>query len=217
MPQSQIQATVDCDVEPAGEQPVRDAAVCAAVRAWHLRVGGHPLIFQVGYYTSVAGLGLSPNDVVINGAIDVVQPVLRRPVHRAEELLAVAVEPDHQHVLPSRTRLTPAPPEDPGCANSNDLYAISQAAPMRRVHVNGLLFLMDYCTRAFTSGGFIADSQFDSSTVDQRLAAAVGDPQQPARRLDQRRVEPGVLGRHRARRRSASRAATSTRPWRPAR
>ena len=30
-----------------------------------------PLIFQVGYYTSVAGLGASPGDVVINGAVDV--------------------------------------------------------------------------------------------------------------------------------------------------
>src|SRR5690349_16811588 len=30
-----------------------------------------PLIFQVGYYTSVAGLGLSPGDVVINGEIEV--------------------------------------------------------------------------------------------------------------------------------------------------
>src|SRR5215467_15451731 len=30
-----------------------------------------PLIFQVGYYTTVAGLGASPNDVTINGAIDV--------------------------------------------------------------------------------------------------------------------------------------------------
>src|SRR5690348_5931754 len=30
-----------------------------------------PLIFQVGYYTTVAGLGLSPGDVVINGAVDV--------------------------------------------------------------------------------------------------------------------------------------------------
>src|SRR5258706_2335778 len=29
-----------------------------------------PLIFQVGYYTSVAGLGQSPGDVVIHGAID---------------------------------------------------------------------------------------------------------------------------------------------------
>src|SRR5271156_4314737 len=30
-----------------------------------------PLIFQVGYYTTVAGLGLSPSDVTINGAINV--------------------------------------------------------------------------------------------------------------------------------------------------
>src|SRR5262245_61506139 len=30
-----------------------------------------PLIFQVGYYTTVAGLGASPKDVTINGAIDV--------------------------------------------------------------------------------------------------------------------------------------------------
>ena len=45
---------------------------------------------------------------------------------------------------------------------------------MRRVHVNGLTTLMDYCTGpSFASGGFIADSQFDGSTVDQRLAAAV--------------------------------------------
>src|SRR5271156_6535165 len=29
-----------------------------------------PLIFQVGYYTTVAGLGLSPSGVVINGSID---------------------------------------------------------------------------------------------------------------------------------------------------
>src|SRR4051812_47935651 len=30
-----------------------------------------PLVFQVGYYTEVAGLGRSPSDVVINGAVDV--------------------------------------------------------------------------------------------------------------------------------------------------
>ena len=30
-----------------------------------------PLIFQVGYYTTVAGLGLSPSDVTINGEINV--------------------------------------------------------------------------------------------------------------------------------------------------
>ncbi|HET6943867.1 MAG TPA: hypothetical protein VFI01_00820 [Gaiellaceae bacterium] len=29
-----------------------------------------PLNFQVGYYTDVAGLGSSPNDVTVNGTID---------------------------------------------------------------------------------------------------------------------------------------------------
>src|ERR1700751_3158856 len=37
---------------------------------------------------------------------------------------------------------------------------------MRRVQVNGLVPLMDYCTRpSFASGGFIADSAFEGSTV----------------------------------------------------
>ncbi|MBV9809916.1 MAG: hypothetical protein JO286_22220, partial [Solirubrobacterales bacterium] len=30
-----------------------------------------PLIFQVGYYTQVAGLGAQPGDVTINGSVDV--------------------------------------------------------------------------------------------------------------------------------------------------
>ena len=37
---------------------------------------------------------------------------------------------------------------------------------MRRVHINGLVTLMDYCTGpSFASGGFIADSEFDGNTV----------------------------------------------------
>jgi hypothetical protein len=47
-----------------------------------------------------------------------------------------------------------------------EFWAVSQAAPMRRVQVNGLVTLMDYCTGpSFASGGFIADSQFNGSTV----------------------------------------------------
>src|SRR5947209_20606176 len=46
------------------------------------------------------------------------------------------------------------------------LWAVSQAAPMLRVNVNGFATLMDYCLQpAFASGGFIADSEFDGSTV----------------------------------------------------
>ena len=54
---------------------------------------------------------------------------------------------------------------DFGCY-TGEFWAVSQAAPMRRVHVNGLTTLMDYCTApSFASGGFIADSRFDGNTV----------------------------------------------------
>ncbi len=109
-------------------------------------------------------------------------------------------------VLPkSHPAYAPAPPEDPGCANTQDLYAISQAAPIRRVHINGLLFLFDYCNTGFTSGGFIADSEFSGSTVMN------GTQQQFLVRnsqLDgwmvQRRLEPGLLRRRGQRPPSAS-------------
>ena len=126
----------------------------------------NPLVFQVGYYTSVAGLGLSPNDVVINGAIVSFNQCFGsctglNNFWRSVSNLTLNI------VLPkSHPAYAPAPPEDPGCANSNDLYAISQAAPIRRVHVNGLFFLFDYCNTGYTSGGFIADSQFTGTVVN---------------------------------------------------
>jgi hypothetical protein len=49
-----------------------------------------------------------------------------------------------------------------GCRSSTDFWAVSQAAPMRRVDVKGgNLSLMDYCTAGpqYASGGFIADSR----------------------------------------------------------
>jgi hypothetical protein len=50
-----------------------------------------------------------------------------------------------------------------GC-HTGEFWAVSQAAPMRRVHINGLTTLMDYCSNpSFASGGFIADSEFDAS------------------------------------------------------
>jgi hypothetical protein len=126
----------------------------------------NPLVFQVGYYTSVAGLGLSPNEVVINGAIVSFNQCFGsctglNNFWRSVSNLTLNI------VLPkSHPAYAPAPPEDPGCANSNDLYAISQAAPIRRVHVNGLFFLFDYCNTGYTSGGFIADSQFTGTVVN---------------------------------------------------
>ncbi len=55
---------------------------------------------------------------------------------------------------------------DFGCY-TGEFWPVSQAAPMRRVHVNGFTTLMDYCTGpSFASGGFIADSRFDGNIVN---------------------------------------------------
>ncbi len=129
----------------------------------------NPLSFQVGYYTTVAGLGQSPGDVVINGEIEVLNSVCSGTgkgfgcigltnFWRSLSNLTLNV------TRSSQTVYAPAPVdgETPGCVNSNELWAVSQAAPMRRVAINsGLLFLFDYCApKQFTSGGFIADSKF---------------------------------------------------------
>jgi hypothetical protein len=165
MPQSQVQAALD---SVSGQQVNNQFGAQRYALLFEPGTYGsaaNPLVFQVGYYTSVAGLGLSPNDVVINGAIVSFNQCFGactglNNFWRAVSNLTLNI------VLPkSHPAYAPAPPEDPGCANSNDLYAISQAAPIRRVHVNGLLFLFDYCNTGFTSGGFIADSQFTGSTV----------------------------------------------------
>ena len=61
-----------------------------------------------------------------------------------------------------------APPAvDPfgtGCDNSAEIWAASQAAPIRRAIINGSVVFQDYCaTNNFASGGFIADSQVSGS------------------------------------------------------
>ena len=114
-----------------------------------------PLNFQVGYYTSVAGLGFSPADVVINGSIYV-----RNQCAGSNNCTALN---NFWRSLSNLTINVTTP--NFGCY-SGEFWAVSQAAPMRRVHVNGFATLMDYCTGpSFASGGFIADSAFDGSVV----------------------------------------------------
>ena len=53
-----------------------------------------------------------------------------------------------------------------GCDNSADMWAVSQAAPMRRVILNGSVVLQDYCSpQGYVSGGFFADDEFNGGTV----------------------------------------------------
>jgi hypothetical protein len=113
-----------------------------------------PLIFQVGYYTSVAGLGLSPGDVVINGEINVSNQCINGSCTGLDNFWR------------SVSNLTINVTTGTGCQQSTEFWAASQASPLRRVHINGNLFLFDYCSGpAYVSGGFIADSEFTGGSV----------------------------------------------------
>lgn len=117
----------------------------------------NPLIFQVGYYTEVAGLGASPADVVINGSID----VYNQCFGNNDNCIAL------DNFWRSLSNLTINVAGGSGCQTSTEFWAVSQAAPMRRVQINGLLSLMDYCTGSpdYASGGFIADTLTTGSTI----------------------------------------------------
>jgi len=117
-----------------------------------------PLIFQVGYYTTVAGLGLNPGDVTINGSIDVYNQCFGTGTNDCIAL---------DNFWRSLSNLTINVAGGTGCQAATDFWAVSQAAPLRRVHINGLLSLMDYCNGSpdYASGGFIADSQFTGKSI----------------------------------------------------
>src|SRR5258707_1482241 len=52
-----------------------------------------------------------------------------------------------------------------GCYNG-EFWEVSQAAPLRRVQINGTTTLQDYCTQPnYASGGFIADSKKTGSKI----------------------------------------------------
>jgi hypothetical protein len=114
--------------------------------------GSNPLNFQVGYYTTVAGLGQSPTDVVINGSAFV--------RNQCNASGCFALENFWRSL--SNLQINVTTPNF-GCY-FGEFWPVSQAAPMRRVLVNGYASLMDYCTGpSYASGGFIADSVFTDS------------------------------------------------------
>ncbi len=97
---------------------------------------------RVGYYTQIAGLGRSPDDVVVQGHVRAVSHNASRNVltnfWRAAENLSIT------------------PPD------GVDRWAVSQAAPYRRMHVRGALVLHD---SGWASGGFMADTRVDGDVL----------------------------------------------------
>jgi hypothetical protein len=125
-----------------------------------------PLVFQVGYYTQVAGLGALPSDTVINGAIDVFNNLCTAGTQNCnadDNFWRSLSNVDLNVDLPSSTPAYAPPAIDAfgaGCDNTGEFWAASQAAPIRRTIVNGSVLLQDYCANNnYASGGFIADSK----------------------------------------------------------
>lgn len=113
-----------------------------------------PLDIPVGYYTEVDGLGQDPSDVVINGGVTAVG----MNGSGALDIFWRSVSNLTIHVVP-------VAPGD--CHTSNEMWAVSQAAPMRRVDVKDFTTFMPYCENPnFASGGFVADSDLEGGALN---------------------------------------------------
>jgi len=115
-----------------------------------------PLDFQVGYYESVEGLGQNPSQVVINGTIDSYNQCTN-----GVQTECYATD----NFWRSISNLTINVAGLTGCFAGEEVWAASQASPMRRVDINGNTTLMDYCDGSpdWASGGFIADSELNGT------------------------------------------------------
>ena len=163
MSQSQIQSTLDSISNQQVPNQFGSQRYAILFEPGTYGSAASPLVFQVGYYTQVAGLGVRPGDVTINGAIEVFNGSDGTGLTnfwRSVSNLTLNV------TLPSSPpNYAPAPPESPSCANTQEFWAVSQAAPMRRVIMNGNAFLFDYCNTGFVSGGFFSDDEFQNGAV----------------------------------------------------
>ena len=107
--------------------------------------GQYSLDVQVGFYTQLLGLGQSPDDVVITGAVRAKADWLGNNnatcnFWRAAENFAV---------VPTQA-----------IDSDIDVWAVAQGTALRRAHVMGTISLDD--NGGWASGGFIADSKIDA-------------------------------------------------------
>ncbi len=115
-----------------------------------------PLQAKVGYYTELAGLGASPDDVDITGKIE----VYNRCLDGGGTTNCIALNNFWRTISNLKLEINGAGQD--GCRASANFWAVSQAVSMRRLDISGAnLSLMDYCTAGpqYASGGFIADSR----------------------------------------------------------
>ena len=158
MPQSQIQATVDAIASQQVSNQFGIQRYALLFEPGTYGSAADPLFIQVGFYTEVAGLGASPGDVVINGAVNSTNQCISGS--------CTALDNFWRSLSNLTINYTPPTASNAPCIDSTEFWAASQASPIRRVDINGNLFLFDYCSSpAFASGGYIADSEFTGGAV----------------------------------------------------
>lgn len=126
---------------------------------------------ELGYYQAVAGLGASPEDVRINGAIHV------EPVRQCEANPWDCQQPGSlTRFWRSMSNLTFNPIQQPvgvdaerpfpsGITSPHEMrFAVSQAAPLRRVNIEGSLTVFGRVGE-YASGGYLANSNVDGTVV----------------------------------------------------
>ncbi|MEU6849634.1 chitobiase/beta-hexosaminidase C-terminal domain-containing protein [Actinacidiphila alni] len=108
--------------------------------------GTYNVTDNVGFYTSVAGLGQNPDDVTINGDVTV------------DAFNASDAGNATQNFWRSAENLAINP------SSGTDRWAVAQAAPFRRIDVHGGLALYP-ASYGYASGGYIADSKVSGQTA----------------------------------------------------
>ncbi|WP_244223337.1 hypothetical protein [Amycolatopsis circi] len=138
MPSATIQAQLDKDFEV---QKDTQTAQFGSGRVAHLfKPGTYAVHDNVGFYTSVAGLGQNPDDVQINGDITV------DAFNESDQGSAL------QNFWRSAENLAVTP------SSGSDRWAVSQAAPFRRMDIKGGLQLFP-ASYGYASGGYVADTR----------------------------------------------------------
>jgi hypothetical protein len=135
MPMATIQSRIDAVI--AEQEPSHFGA---ARYAYFFKPGAYALDVRLGYYMHVLGLGASPDDVQITGA------VRSKATHRMGNATL--------NFWRGAENLAVIPRQDGNIA----VWAVSQGTFLRRVHVLGSMNLWD---GGYSSGGFIANSKID--------------------------------------------------------
>jgi hypothetical protein len=137
-------------------------------------------MFEVGYYTEVAGLGAVPQDTTINGQIEVFPNALDCATatncwanstvnfwRSMSDLTLNVMGTANTYVPQPITQLPPIGDSADCYGGSTDMWSVSQATPVRSMIINGNLNFQAYCSQVgyqsndYGSGSYVANSEIN--------------------------------------------------------